>query len=111
MAKSEHKVGDTLWVTDYNRGGYEVTVTKVGNKYVSFKLSPNSREQRFEIGTTTVDAGGYSSTQQVWPSKEAHEAHCAKGKAWEVFREGCKKISSKDLTLEQIAEVRRILGI
>lgn len=111
--KDVYKVGQKLWfVRNNNTGGfsskqYEVTVTKVGRLWATL-----DNRMRCDFNGI-VDGGGYSSPGQCYESREEYESISALENAWREFQMNiyAYRKSPESVSVENIAEAKRILGL
>lgn len=99
------KVGDKLWYVPAGRlTGEEVTVTKVGRKWLHLDNWLRADGERV-YGKHGEIRG------RIWESEAAHQEHEAVGAAWMILRRDIMRGPSPDVTLERIAAARKLLGL
>lgn len=88
----------------------DVEITKVGKIWLTL-----SNGKRASIESLEVDGGEYSSPAQCWLSREDYEGHIGLESAWGKFQYDVGYIRNPhpkpSITVENIAQVRKILGI
>lgn len=84
------------------------TVTKVGRVWVEL-----DNHHRFELSTWRLDGKGYSSPGRAYVSEDAYRAETALNDAWAALRDtvSAHYQAPEGMTLEQIAEAGRVLGL
>jgi hypothetical protein len=106
-------VGQKLWFVwaDKRRGDpHEVTVTRIGRKWAYLD---RYETYRIDSNTLAVDGGaGRSSPGHCYLSREGYEASLARNRAWNDLRKEIdRRKRPAGVTVEQIAEARRLLGL
>ena len=126
MSDKKYTVGQKLWwVPPFNtydkggrNGGYEVTVTKVGIKYVTVEaMLGDTHKWRLEhvfVKITGLENTAYRQGK-AWPTREAYEENKALLGSWRAL---CKLAREKlvehrpapsDLTMSEIETITGIL--
>ena len=107
----DYKVGMKLWYhrnDNRHSNGSEVTVEKIGNKWV--QLSGNNG--RVEKDSVNVDGGEYSSPGTLYLNKEEYDNEMMLYNAWRSFMEKSRVIGyrvPKGMTLEKIIAIEKLL--
>lgn len=85
-------------------------ITNVGNKWVYF--GDESLIRRFDKETWKIDNGRYASPGDVYPSEQYYNEECELNNAWDELITSIRCIRMpKDMTVEKIKEIRKIMGI
>lgn len=110
----DYTVGQQLWFesnNDYSQRPptyYQVTVTKVGRKWVEL----NEGQYKVERDKVHVDGGRYSSPGRLWLTKEDAESYLKLKAAWSDIVRRLSAVSvPKGLTPEKLDQVCEILDI
>ena len=74
-------IGQKLWFvpSSRHRTEYEVTVTKIGRKWITIG------HDRFDADSMWLDGGRYSSPGRVWLTRTDWEARKARDALWNTF--------------------------
>jgi hypothetical protein len=102
------KVGDVVYRQRDNGKFDELTISKVGRKWVE----TNKRGVRFNTDTLYVDKR-FGAAVRVWLSLDDYKRELVLNATWARFRGDIGRTyrAPDGMTLERIAEARRVLGM
>ena len=105
-------VNQTLWFVgagrdNRSRGQGEVTVTKVGRKWIEVK---GFYDCRIDVDTLQADGAGYSSPGRCYASEAAWREREGHRRAWVALRSAMPMACPDGVTLEQIVAASKLLG-
>lgn len=105
-------VGQKLWCVppDKHDSACEVTVVKIGNKWV--ELSNREKVEKNSVRVHNSTGRGWSYLGTLYLSKEDYEAKLALNKEWDCLRKRFEWSSHmpKNMTLEKIKQIEDLLG-
>lgn len=104
------KIGQRLWYVPSNRKKEqaEVVIEKLGHKWFTLV---SKHYVRYDVETLGSDTH-YGAKDCLHLSREAYEAGIGLSKALDDFKAAVRRLRDADgITLEQINEVRRVLGL
>lgn len=113
MSAQKFKVGQELWFVSYSgRDSTSIKVLKVGRRYLQVE-----RDGVVDSETMTLKRGARA-LGKCYLTKEAHDAEVEAeklsfkvGVAWKGIRTEMPYLPPKTVTLEDIAQARKLLGL
>lgn len=115
--REDFTVGQTLWYVNTQRrdttGGYAVTITKVGHKFLTVSTYVGGFTERVEIESLAVDGGQYVSPAQCYLSEQHYIEHKELLEANSKFLDKIRGLSlyRSRYSLEVIAQVEKLLEL
>lgn len=110
MSSKKLTPGQTLWWVPRNnryREPFEVTVTKVGRKWIHL-----DNHHRIDAETLEADGAGYSPPGVCYLSQGAYESETALNQAWRSLQQDLHLLRAPaGITVEKIREARELLGL
>lgn len=101
----KYAIGQTLyWVPGHHRAPYSVTITTIGRVWMTL-----SNHEKVTIAGLTV--GGDFRSGTCYPSEQVYRDTVLVAKAWRNLRNGMGYVPAPGVTLEQIHEAAKILGV
>ena len=105
-----YEVGQTLFFRGRHahKRSEPVTITKVGRAWLTL-----SNGHRANITDLSVDGGCYSSPAQCYLSEKEFNDEVMLAASWQKFKDDIKymKVTEPQVTIENIAQLRKMLGI
>lgn len=103
--------GQKLWLVPSQRymgGPYEVTITKVGRKWLTL-----NNGYRAAVDGLALDGGEYASPGVCYLTREAYEIEKALNDAWSKLRRDIDmaRRAPNELTVQCIHDARKLLGL
>ena len=103
-------VGQKVWFQPWEKRHYrkacELTVTKVGRKWVTFSDGKNW-EPRAEVGSLSIDGCGHSSPGRIWEDCAAYNSDLVREQSYNKLRQlvTSKAFCPSHLTTWRITEI------
>ena len=117
MNASDLKVGDKI-IAVYSRRkadpAQEVTVAKIGKKFLYIKEHDSQIEQRwpkFHKDTLVHDAGGYSASIRLYKDMAEYEEDLLKDRISYQLRRHAERFNFTTLSVEELRELARIMRL
>jgi len=117
MTITDLKVGDKI-IAVYSRRkaepAQEVTVAKIGKKFLYIKEFENQIETRwvkFHKNTLIHDADGYSASIRLYKDMEEYEEYLLKNRISSQLRRHAERFSFTTLSVEELRELARMMRL